>query len=63
MATLEEQKYVGELIERARKAQKIAEGYDQERVDHLVTAIVWNIVKPGTIEEISELAVEETELG
>ncbi|SHD76205.1 aldehyde dehydrogenase family protein [Schnuerera ultunensis] len=29
----------------------------------MVTAIVWNIVKPGTIEEISKLAVEETELG
>lgn len=63
MATLEEQKYISELIERARKAQKIAEGFDQERVDHLATAIVWNIVKPGTIEEISKFAVEETKMG
>jgi sulfoacetaldehyde dehydrogenase len=63
MATIEEQKYVSGLIERARKAQKIAEGFDQERVDHLVTAIVWNIVKPGTVEEISKFAVEETQLG
>lgn len=63
MANLEEKKYVSELIERARVAQKVAEGFDQETVDHLVTAIVWNIVKPGTIEEISKMAVEETELG
>ncbi len=63
MATPEEKKYVSELIERARKAQKVIEGYDQERVDHLITAVVWNIVKPGTIEKISELAVEETKMG
>lgn len=63
MATPEEKKYVSELFERARKAQKVIEGYDQERVDHLVTAIVWNIVKPGVIEEISEFAVEETQMG
>lgn len=63
MATLEEQRYVSELIERARRAQKIAEGFDQEKVDHLITAIAWNIVKPGTIEEIARLAVEETQLG
>ena len=63
MATLEEKKYVNGLVERARKAQKIVESFNQERVDHLVTAIVWNIVKPGTIEEISKFAVEETELG
>lgn len=63
MATLEEKKYVNGLVERARKAQKIAESFNQERVDHLVTAIVWNIVKPGTIEEISKFAVEETGLG
>ncbi|CCQ97636.1 Sulfoacetaldehyde dehydrogenase (acylating) [[Clostridium] ultunense Esp] len=63
MATSEEKKYVNGLVERARKAQKIVESFNQERVDHLVTAIVWNIVKPGTIEEISKFAVEETELG
>lgn len=63
MATSEEKRYVNGLVERARKAQKIVESFNQERVDHLVTAIVWNIVKPGTIEEISKFAVEETELG
>ena len=28
--------YVASLIERARKAQEIAEGFSQERVDHLI---------------------------
>jgi len=56
-------KYVAELMERARKAQEIAEDFDQEKVDHLAKALVWNVIKPGTIEKISELAVEETQLG
>ena len=63
MATLEEERYVSQLIERAREAQRIAESFDQERVDHLITAIAWNIVKPGTIEEIARFAVEETQMG
>jgi len=61
--TMEPKEYVSQLVERARKAQEIIEGYDQERVDHLVTAIVWNIVKPGTVEKIAQMAVEETGLG
>lgn len=55
--------YVASLIERARKAQEIAEGFDQERVDHLIKAIIWNIVKPENADKISKLAVEETEYG
>ena len=55
--------YVASLIERARKAQEIAEGFDQERVDHLTKAIVWNIVKHENADKISKLAVEETQYG
>lgn len=55
--------YVASLIERARKAQEIAEGFDQERVDHLTTAIVWNIVKHENADKIAKLAVEETQYG
>ncbi len=39
--------YIASLIVRARQAQNIASGYSQEKVDELVTAIVWNIVKDG----------------
>ncbi|NLY45869.1 MAG: aldehyde dehydrogenase family protein, partial [Tissierella sp.] len=55
--------YIGNLIEKARKAQKIADDYDQERVDTLVAAIVWDIVKEENAKEISKLAVEESQLG
>lgn len=55
--------YIEELIQRAREAQKIAESFTQERVDELVTAIVWNVVKDGPAQEISNLAVEESRLG
>lgn len=58
-----EKEVVASLVERARKAQEIAEGFDQERVDHLITAVVWNIVKADNADAISKLAVEETELG
>ena len=51
------------LIARAREAQKIADGFSQEKVDELVKAIAWNIVKPGPIEEIAKLAFEESQLG
>ena len=56
--------YVAGLVERARKAQKIAEGFSQEQVDKLVTAIAWGM---GGNEEIpndlATMALEETKLG
>ena len=51
------------LIKRARAAQKTADSFTQEKVDQLVKAIAWNIVKPGPIEEIAKLAYEESGLG
>ena len=63
MSNGNEKEMIGALIERARNAQQVAEGFDQERVDHLITAIVWNVVKEETAREISQLAVDETELG
>jgi sulfoacetaldehyde dehydrogenase len=55
--------YVAGLIKRARAAQEIAESFTQERVDQLVTAIAWNIVKDGPAQEIAKLAVEESKFG
>jgi sulfoacetaldehyde dehydrogenase len=55
--------YVKSLVERAKKAQEIAEEFTQEKVDKLTTAIVWNIVKDGPAQEIAKLAVEESGLG
>jgi sulfoacetaldehyde dehydrogenase len=55
--------YIAGLVKRARVAQAVAESFTQEKVDELVTAIVWNIVKDGPAQEISRLAVEESSMG
>ena len=59
----EAKQMVAELIERARKAQAVAEGFSQERVDELVKAIAWNIVKEDNAKKIATMAVEESRLG
>jgi sulfoacetaldehyde dehydrogenase len=62
--TLDVSAYVAELISRARKAQKIAETFDQKKADELATAIVWEIVaNEQLVRELAELAWEETKLG
>lgn len=64
VADNEDAKFVAGLIERARKAQKIAESYTQERVDELVAAIVWEIIRDDEkIETMSRMALDETNLG
>jgi sulfoacetaldehyde dehydrogenase len=55
--------YIKNIIEKSKEAQKIIENYDQQKVDMLVTAIVWDIVKEETAQKISRLAVEESQLG
>ncbi|HPO19471.1 MAG TPA: aldehyde dehydrogenase family protein, partial [Rubrivivax sp.] len=54
---------VGELLARARAAQRIADGYDQQRVDELVAAAGWAIVEPARNRELAELAVADTGIG
>ncbi|MGI6776671.1 MAG: aldehyde dehydrogenase family protein [Acetivibrionales bacterium] len=55
--------YVEKLIERARAAQRVAETYTQEKVDELVKAIAWAVVKEENAKEIAKLAYEESQLG
>ena len=54
---------VAALVARARAAQRLAEGYDQARVDELVTAAGWAIIEPGRNRELAELAVADTGVG
>ena len=57
-------KFIAGLMERARKAQKVIEGYNQEQVDELVAAIVWEIIRDDEkIETMSRMALDETRLG
>ena len=46
-AEQEAQAIVQGLLQRARAAQRIAEQYDQARVDELVAAAAWAILEPG----------------
>ena len=54
---------VSGLMEKARAAQKIYSGFDQERVDEVVTAVAWTLLEPVTNRRLSEQAVADTGLG
>lgn len=54
---------VADLVSRARAAQRIANGYDQARVDELVAAAGWAIMEPARNRELAELAVADTHIG
>jgi sulfoacetaldehyde dehydrogenase len=54
---------VAALVARARAAQRIADGYDQARIDELVAAAGWAILEPGRNRELAELAVADTGIG
>lgn len=60
----DERSYIASLIERAKKAQKIAEGFTQEQVDNLAFGIAYEIgTNDELVKEIAEFAMEETQLG
>jgi sulfoacetaldehyde dehydrogenase len=54
---------VGELIARARTAQKIYAGYSQEQLDETVAAAGWAIMEPARNRTLAEIAVRDTGLG
>ena len=56
--------YISELMDRARNAQKIAEGFSQEKVDELAHAIAWEIAaNDELLAEIAEFSFNECQLG
>lgn len=56
--------YIQELMSRARKAQKIVEGFSQEQVDTLAAAITWEIViDEAIVDELSKFSLDECRLG
>jgi len=58
---MESKEYISELIERARKAQAIAEAYTQEEVRHISKCIGWMAVNRAA--EWSEFNFAETGMG
>ena len=56
--------YISGLMARARKAQKVAEGFSQQKVDELAAAITWEIAANDEIvKELAEFSYEECRLG
>ena len=54
---------VAAVVERARAAQHVVDGWDQQRIDDLVTAAGWAIIEPTRNRELAELAVADTGVG
>ena len=54
---------ISTLVARARAAQRIADGYDQARVDELVAAAGWAIMEPSRNRELAERAVADSGIG
>ena len=55
--------YVDDLVDKSRKAQKIASDFSQERVDELVGAIAYHMTREDVRKELAEFAYEDTRLG
>jgi len=51
------------LMAKARAAQSIYAGFDQERVDEVVTAVGWTLLDPASNRRLAEQAVAGTGLG
>ena len=54
---------VADLVQRARAAQAIADGWSQEQADEAATAVGWAIVEPERNRALAELAVRDTGIG
>ncbi|MFM9134330.1 MAG: aldehyde dehydrogenase family protein [bacterium] len=54
---------VAALVARARAAQEAISDWDQDRVDELVTAVAWAIVRKDNAETLAQLAVDEGGFG
>ena len=55
---------IASLMERARNAQQIAEGFSQEKVDELAGAIAWEFVtNTELVREIARFSFDECRLG
>lgn len=61
--TQEQQMELDAAFEKARKALKIIESYDQERVDRLCQAVAWAVSNKKTFLRLVDMGIEESGLG
>jgi sulfoacetaldehyde dehydrogenase len=55
--------YVADLVAKGHAAQKIADGYTQERVDQLTGAVAYALTQPDVALKFGEMLVEESGMG
>ena len=58
--SLNAKEYVAGLVEKARKAQAIANNFTQEDVDLITAAVTYNLTKPEKAKMYAEMLVEES---
>lgn len=56
-------KYVADLVAKGHAAQKIAEGFSQEKVDQLTAAVAYALTKPEVALQFGEALVAESGMG
>jgi sulfoacetaldehyde dehydrogenase len=61
--TKEQQEELDLAFERAQKAQKIIETYDQAKVDRLCQAVAWAVANKKTFLRLVDMSIEESRLG
>ena len=61
--SLNAKEYVAGLVEKARKAQAIANNFTQEDVDLITAAVTYNLTKPEKAKMYAEMLVEESGMG
>jgi len=54
---------IKELVKKARLSQLKFNTYSQSKIDEIITAIAWEIIKPDNNKSLSEMAVKDTGLG
>ena len=59
----QEQEQIASLVKRARAAQQIAQSFDQDKVDLLAAAIVYELSREDTAMTFARMALEETNMG
>lgn len=62
-ASIDYNQYVNDLVVRARKAQGIAETYDQEKVDKLCAALIWAACNEDFRRKAGEILIDESKIG
>lgn len=60
---MEVKEYIAGLVKRAAAAQKIAETYDQKRVDQLTAAVAWFACKEDFRKKAAQMLIDEGKMG